>query len=824
MFFRITILAMFLIHSFSSGAAIFTVTNTNDSGAGSLRAAITSANGTTAKDTIYFNIPGAGPHSIGVTTNLPPISQAVLLDGYSQPGAIPASSTSTAIIKVMLNGQGLANTWTGLMLYGGSTVRGLSIVNFNQSVGSKAIYAFGDLGPNNITGNYIGVHPDGITAMPNRIAIDLQGSGAQYVGGPTPEHRNIISGNGPWGAAIQMSQALNGVVIQGNYIGTDHTGTLPLGNHNRGIDNEYAKNTQILDNIICAHLTNGIEVDGQPNNGNNPYGVIIKRNRIGIGKTGEPMGNGTGITLVWAYNNLIGGDPADGNIIAHNTKGLVLNATTLNDTRGNRVTGNSFYNNSQLGIDIYYGFNTDNVTPNDLLDTDPGPNGFQNYPVIQAAYYAGTSLGIEGNFNSTPNRSFHIEFFLNPASITGALDATGYGEGHTLIHTMTVNTDGNGNASFSLVLPAGSALAGDFISSTATDNTTNNTSEFSFSREITVVDFGDAPDPLYPTLAASGGACHNITAGIYLGSVAPDPDADGQPSADAGNSTTDGDDGTGADDEGGVPLPGLFAPPTTYTISVPVNGASGRLNAWIDWNRNGNWGDGGEQIALNVTDGGADDADGLTNGVIGLQVKVPCGPAVVAGKSFARFRWSTQSDISYSGYASDGEVEDYLVQLGTPVPEATANAGADRTMCGGGFSQLGQAPLPAHTYQWTPAINLNADFLANPVFSSVTPGNHTYTLLVTNAYGCEASDDVTIEVKDILTYTHIQSDPTCFGAGNGTITITVSGGTPPYSYSTDNGASYPFSGPSPYTISNLTPGNYKIRVKDNAGCETIPCL
>jgi hypothetical protein len=59
--------------------------------------------------------------------------------------------------------------------------------------------------------------------------------------------------------------------------------------------------------------------------------------------------------------------------------------------------------------------------------------------------------------------------------------------------------------------------------------------------------------------------------------------------------------------------------------------------------------------------------------------------------------------------------------------------------------------------------------------------------------------------------------------GNGSITITASGGTPPYTYSIDNGASYPYSGPSPFTISNLNPGLYQVRVRDANGCETPYC-
>src|ERR1700745_497126 len=79
----------------SSGAATFTVTNTNDSGAGSLRQAIINANNTAGADTITFNISGAGVHTITPLTVLPMITGTVTIDGYSQPGASQNTNPST---------------------------------------------------------------------------------------------------------------------------------------------------------------------------------------------------------------------------------------------------------------------------------------------------------------------------------------------------------------------------------------------------------------------------------------------------------------------------------------------------------------------------------------------------------------------------------------------------------------------------------------------------------------------------------------------------------------------------------------------------------
>src|SRR5687768_9636066 len=87
--------------------AVFTVTVTNDSGPGSLRQAITDNNDTPGAglNTINFNIPGAGPHLISPETSLPPVTQPVLINGYSQPGAIANSSTTAfnAVLKIRID-------------------------------------------------------------------------------------------------------------------------------------------------------------------------------------------------------------------------------------------------------------------------------------------------------------------------------------------------------------------------------------------------------------------------------------------------------------------------------------------------------------------------------------------------------------------------------------------------------------------------------------------------------------------------------------------------------------------------------------------------
>src|SRR3954447_21699368 len=105
------VLIITVLSAAGAQAATFSVTNTLDSGAGSLRQAILDANGAAGTDTIVFVIPGAGLHTISPATNLPGITGAVILDGYSQPG----SSVNTlalgdnAVLQIELNGSAVSN-------------------------------------------------------------------------------------------------------------------------------------------------------------------------------------------------------------------------------------------------------------------------------------------------------------------------------------------------------------------------------------------------------------------------------------------------------------------------------------------------------------------------------------------------------------------------------------------------------------------------------------------------------------------------------------------------------------------------------------------
>ena len=161
-------------------------------------------------------------------------------------------------------------------------------------------------------------------------------------------------------------------------------------------------------------------------------------------------------------------------------------------------------------------------------------------------------------------------------------------------------------------------------------------------------DFGDAPDPTYPTLLANDGARH-IYLAPYMG-VGVDSDPDGQPTINA-----DGDDNDEWDDEDGVEQVGQWFTGETGEIDINMTWTpfGGNLSAWVDFNQDGDWDDAGEQIFADMYL-----SEGTTHTLI---VSIP-GDALL-GPTYARFRMSTDSGLSYTAEASDGEVEDHVVTI-----------------------------------------------------------------------------------------------------------------------------------------------------------------
>lgn len=513
-------------------ATTFVVTNTNDSGPGSLRQAILDANANAGSDVITFNI-GSGLKTIMLASRLPEISDPVVIDGTTQPGfagtpLIELNATNigfdmvlfitagnTTIRSLILNhfqnggilipsgdGNHVEGCYIGTDATGsaGTNSRGnaIGIGSSNNVIGGTAantrnvivsgdggISIFGLGNGNQVLGNYIGLNAAGNAALPVFQGIFV-GSSNNTIGGTTPAARNVIVANGQGGIVIQPGGAFatSGNVVQGNYVGTDTSGNVGLAVADHGIVIFNSSNNNLIGgttpgagNVISGSRF-GFRIDGFSASSGPPSGNIVQGNFIGVGADGStPVPNLVqGVRIASAINTTIGGSaPGAGNVIAFNGPGEEIGVNGIEligdtNTTNNSIRGNSIYSNGRLGIDI----NPSGVTPNDAGDADGGPNNRQNFPLITSVVSTASQTTITGTLNSTPNTTFVLDFYAN-----AVCDASGNGEGAKpfALNPAPVATDANGNASFNIIVPT-SLPIGRILTATATDPT-GNTSEFS---------------------------------------------------------------------------------------------------------------------------------------------------------------------------------------------------------------------------------------------------------------------------------------------------------------------------------------------------------
>jgi hypothetical protein len=236
------------------------VTNTADSGAGSLRAAINSVNSSCGSITaIKFNIGGAGPFVISPTTPLPAITcSGALIDGYSQPGSSPntnASGGNNASIKVDINGAGCSGCMGLEVLASNVVVDGLAIRSFS----GHGIRSNPGAGANTFIGNYIGTNAGGMASFGNGGAGIQVDSGIAYIGDGTASGRNLVTANASGGIVVVGGAA----TIVGNQIGGLRDASAGAGNGFRGVyfdGANYSRNT-VTGNLILANGGAGIAVN-----------------------------------------------------------------------------------------------------------------------------------------------------------------------------------------------------------------------------------------------------------------------------------------------------------------------------------------------------------------------------------------------------------------------------------------------------------------------------------------------------------------------------------------------------------------------------------
>ena len=427
-----------------------------------------------------ISIDGASSNTVGGTT----AGARNIVSGNVFYGIEIYSATATAnsiqgnYIGTSVTGtSALANQLCGVHIQSpGNTVGGDASGAGNLISGNTqdGIFLDGPLAANNLVqGNFIGTAASGTTGLMNlRGGVGISGAPGNTIGGTTAGAGNLISANanssGDAGIYL-LDNGATGNVIQGNKVGTDVTGTLPLGNTHEGIYLERALTNTIggtvagAGNLISANNTWGILLTNSSWN-------VIQGNLIGTKIDGvSGLGNAAhGVECTNASNNMIGGTaPGAGNRIAF-SQGLFAGVRIRGGSTNDAILGNAIFSNGRLGIDI----EPKDVNPNVPCNTTSGDNMLQNYPVLSQAV-SGNGTGVRGTLNSRPNRAFLLQFFGN-----AACDSTSpNGEGQIYLGQTSVVTSNDCNASFVAAFP-GSVPVGYVITATATDSA-NNTSEFS---------------------------------------------------------------------------------------------------------------------------------------------------------------------------------------------------------------------------------------------------------------------------------------------------------------------------------------------------------
>lgn len=298
-----------------------------------------------------------------------------------------------------------------------------------------------------VQGNYVGVGIDGTTAIPNSKtggsgAFSIDFADDVLIGGTGSGAINIISGNNSFGLAPHMA---DGLIVQGNYIGTDYTGMISVPNNGPGIGNSESEDVLIggptsgARNVIASNSDYGVSFILSGN-------FKVQGNLIGVfvdGITAAPNG-ATGINTQDS-SGLIGGTSlGEGNIIANSqgSSGYGVNVSKVAPAQVKvSILRNSIYSNQQVGIAL-----DSNAPLNDPLDPDTGANDHLNSPQYTDVQEVSGDTSVDYRLD-VPAGAYRIEFFSNTAA-----DPSGSGEGETYLGFQDVTHSGGGLQQFSATL------------------------------------------------------------------------------------------------------------------------------------------------------------------------------------------------------------------------------------------------------------------------------------------------------------------------------------------------------------------------------------
>jgi uncharacterized repeat protein (TIGR01451 family) len=844
------------------GTSTLFVTTNADSGTGSLRQAILDANNAsvcTAPCTIGFNLPG-GQLVIGPPTSLPAVTAAnVTIDATTQPGYSGAP-------LVTLDGSSNPSSSVGLQLSGGhDAVKGLSIVTFQGSG-----IAIDTAGNDTVSGNYIGLHVDGLTPGQNAGDGILVTTANNTIGGTTAAARNVISGNFGSGIVLKGTGAISNSV-RGNYIGLNAAGTSNVANHADGVQLLVGASSNTIGGTIAAerNVISGNHNSGIYITGNLPTscsGNVISGNFIGTDAAGTAsIGNTTGIYLgTNVLNNTIGGLAAGaGNTIVSNATGISFDGPG----DGNAILRNTITGNSGTSIDL----GNDGPTANDAGDGDTGPNEFQNKPLFVDAALAGGTLTahVDVDSASVPNTGgLRVELFKSDAS--GA---------HALAFLASQCFAGNALNGSAIIVSSAPVVIGDKLVATATSyadaactTILDGTSELSAAATITSCTPPAATiTPSGPTtfctggsvtLTASAGTSYQwrnfatpiiganaqqfvaTTAGSYTVTVtnAGGCSATSGPTAVTANSSVNVTISAGG--------PTTFCAGGSVTLTANPSGGSGTFASY-QWLLNGSPIGGANATTYNATATGSytvtvTDSAGCSGTSSAQSVTVNTPPpatinapastcanstavaSIVSPVGGATYNWSVTNGAITTGQGtpsitfSVGTASPVSISVIASQNGCTANGSASvaigaftptitgpASFCAGGSATL--ASSAATSYQWS----LNGSPIGgatSQTYAATAAGN--YTVTATSAAGCSGtSAPFAVSQTTPTTPTVTPTGPTTFCSG-GSVTLTSSAA-PSYQWLLNGN---PITSAVGQAFTASASGNYSVTTTNASGC------
>lgn len=390
----------------------FVVKNTLDSGTDSLRQAVADANNNPGLDEIDFNIGAGGTQTIPVSSAPITITEAVVIDGTTQPGGSPG------VPSIFLLG-GTKEDRVGLIVTGGgTTIKNLGFITFGSNTNTSHAVELVSGGGNTLVGNWFGINQTGARKKISGDDILIQDSSNNIIGGSTAGERNIFSASGDHGIAVFGTSSGNHIV--GNFIGTDSTGTLTgLGSFNGGILIASPGNL-VVGNLISGNGGSEVVISGASANGNTLEGNLIGTNAAGSAaldinsfSAGIRINNG-------ASSNTIGGpNVAQRNIISGNgNSGIIINANSnsnqiVGNYVGTNISGLTAVANQSHGVFIS---GSSTLVSNNLisgnLSNGVGVNGFNIIPAPTDNVIQGNLIGTNASgVSAIPNLAAGVSVF-----------------------------------------------------------------------------------------------------------------------------------------------------------------------------------------------------------------------------------------------------------------------------------------------------------------------------------------------------------------------------------------------------------------------------